>query len=207
MNHVWCVVRYHDCSDRLMLSSHIVLIVRFIFSHLILYGIKLLQISDFGAARLVSHIRHQQASVPKNQSSSLSRSRSLTASSGGHLYIPLLETSSLMSKDVGTLLWQSPELLAYQSYGASTDVYRWSKISSAWWDSSKLVFLHDLSLHTLSFGVLHENHWTLSGISCTMKFVPMISSCSTVQTLLFVWVAASFSKDSERRCLCSAFVW
>ena len=71
------------------------------------------KVADFGTARLVNSLQDSQPIAPTTYSPPSDEER-----------IPLLNTDSYMSRRVGTLLWQSPELLGNNSYGASTDVFR-----------------------------------------------------------------------------------
>ena len=71
------------------------------------------KVSDFGTARLVSHLTGQT-----------SQQRPETADESTNL-LKAFNSSDTMTHGVGTLPYQSPEMLACAKYTTSTDVYRW----------------------------------------------------------------------------------
>lgn len=105
------------------------------FCHLLVSG--WLQVADFGTARLVNDIASLAPVAPLESDDFEELSARLMQSSHRSRvvdpeHISLLNSSTtssvdLMTRNAGTLLWCSPEVLAGKPYGASTDVYRYAK--------------------------------------------------------------------------------
>ena len=120
------------------------------------------KVADFGCARLV-----REEMICQNVTQA-------TTGTANSLTTPLLCSQSDLSTDVGTLLWNAPELLTRQSYGTPVDVYRCVNTniyhSTTVRGLTTLVLLSALELSCGKFG-LDSNHTRASNLaSLTSSF-------------------------------------
>ena len=81
------------------------------------------KVADLGATREMSGLQQRQQLRDRN-SHWTATSREWDEASEGTPLIGHLQNESMLTRKVGSLLWSSPEMLADQPYGSSTDVYR-----------------------------------------------------------------------------------
>ena len=78
-----------------------------------------IKVSDFGSARVV---KREGVRQPTN----VNRAQDEEEEEEENAPTPLLATDLLMTRDTGTVLWRPPEIFAFENYGTSADVYRYS---------------------------------------------------------------------------------
>ena len=71
------------------------------------------KVADFGAARLVRQEGERQPTGPSEPQNE-----------GDEFEMPLLRADSLLTRNMGTVLWRAPEIFGLDDYGTSADVYR-----------------------------------------------------------------------------------